>query len=176
VGGILSLGLQGPPGGWRAAEGRTLLDRFSPVALGAFALTIVTGIGRGFQELGSLGDLVRTAYGATLLVKVLAVLVMTQLSLLAWRRIVGSPRAEAALALGVIAIAALLAAYPLPPNFGAMLPLTFTLIANDDEGAGGFDSLTVVMAKMGAPLAPSCAIPPQAPSSSSSGRFGRIQG
>ena len=115
VGGILALALQDPPGGWRDGKGRALLDRFSPVALGAFTVTVAAGIGRGLQELGSLEDLVRTAYGTTLLVKVLAVLVMTQLSLLAWRRIVGSPRAEAALALGVIAIAALLAAYPLPP-------------------------------------------------------------
>ena len=115
VGGILALALQHPLGGWRGGEGRALLDRFSPVALGAFALTMIAGIGRGFQELGSFGDLVTTAYGVTLLVKVLAVLVMTQLSVLAWRRMVGSPRAEAALALGVIAIAALLAAFPLPP-------------------------------------------------------------
>ncbi|MGH2403869.1 MAG: hypothetical protein ACRDGN_05315, partial [bacterium] len=38
------------------------------------------------------------------------------LSLLAWRRLARSPRAEAGVAVGVIALAAALAAYPLPPG------------------------------------------------------------
>jgi copper transport protein len=115
AGAILALALLRPPRGWRTGEGRELIDRFSPVALVSFLATIATGTLRGFEELSSPVDLVGTTYGQVLLLKIVAVLVMVQLSLLAWRRLVGSPRAEAMIAVVVIAAAGLLAAFPLPP-------------------------------------------------------------
>jgi copper transport protein len=119
AGGILALAVQRPPGGWRAREGRRLLDRFSPVALAAFSVTAGTGVLQGTEELSGLRDLVATAYGQVLSLKALAVLLMVPLSALAWRRLPGwvSPasRLEAALALVVVAASALLAAFPLPP-------------------------------------------------------------
>lgn len=115
AGAILALAVLRPPQGWRTSEGRELLDRFSPIALVSFLATIATGTMRGFEELSSPADLVRTTYGQVLLLKIAAVLVMVQLSLLAWRRLVGSPRAEAMIAVVVIGAAGLLAAFPLPP-------------------------------------------------------------
>jgi copper transport protein len=114
AGGILALATLRPPGGWRAGEARTLLDRFTPVALVSFLLTVGFGILRGVQELAELGDLVTSSYGQVLTVKVAAVLAMVPLSLLAWRRRT-RVRAEAGIAVFVVGAAALLAAYPLPP-------------------------------------------------------------
>lgn len=116
AGGILALATMRPPGGWRGPEGRCLLERFSPVALTAFLITVGTGIIRGTQELGHLDALVASSYGQVLTVKVLMVLTMIPLSLIAWRHRTAHPRMEAALAAAVIGAAALLAAYPLPPG------------------------------------------------------------
>jgi copper transport protein len=115
AGGIMALATLRPPGGWRGPQGRALLDRFSPVALSAFVLTVGFGVLRGVQELSGLGDLVGTAYGQVLALKVLGVLAMVPLSVFLWLRLRGTPRAEAAIAVGVVAAAAVLAAYPLPP-------------------------------------------------------------
>lgn len=114
AGGIMTLATLRPPGGWRE-EGRMLLARFSPVALPAFVLTVAFGVLRGTQELAGLSDLVDTAYGRALAIKVLGVAAMVPLSVLLWFRIRGTPRVEAALAVAVVGMAALLAAYPLPP-------------------------------------------------------------
>lgn len=43
AGGVLALALQRPPEGWLGEAGRTLLDRFTPPALAAFAVTASTG-------------------------------------------------------------------------------------------------------------------------------------
>jgi copper transport protein len=115
AGGILALAVQRPPGGWGAREGRRLLARFSPVALAAFTVTAATGVLQGAEELSGLRDVVATAYGQVLSLKVLAVLLMVPLSVLAWRRIRPVPHVEAALALVVVGASALLAAFPLPP-------------------------------------------------------------
>jgi copper transport protein len=115
AGGILALATIRPPGGWRGPEARALLDRFSPMALTAFVATVGFGVLRGAQELSALGDLFGTSYGQVLTLKVLVVLIMAPLSALLWLRLGGTPRAEAAVAGVVIALAALLAAYPLPP-------------------------------------------------------------
>ncbi|MGH2591266.1 MAG: CopD family protein, partial [Actinomycetota bacterium] len=72
-----------------------------------------------FQELSGLRDLVATPYGQVLGLKVLAVLGMVPLSVLAWRRVLGTPRLEAGVAVLVIGAAALLAAFPLPPGRAA---------------------------------------------------------
>lgn len=115
AGAILALATLRPAEGWRRGQGRELVERFSPIALVSFLATIATGTLRGFEELSSPADLVRTTYGQVLLLKIAAVLVMVHLSLLAWRRLVGSPRAEAMIAVVVIGAAGLLAAFPLPP-------------------------------------------------------------
>jgi copper transport protein len=115
AGGILGLATLRPPGGWRHGEGRALLDRFTPVALAAFVATIGFGALRGTQELGAFDDLFDTSYGRVVLLKIMGVLVMVPLSTLLWLRISRSARGEAAVAVLVIAAAALLAAYPLPP-------------------------------------------------------------
>jgi copper transport protein len=132
AGGILALATLRPPDGWREPEGRALLNRFTPVALVAFSVTVAAGVVRGFQELHSPGDLVRTSYGLVLSLKVLGVVVMAQLSWFAWRRIVGSFRAEAAVAILVVGLAGVLAAYPLPP---ARISEAEAESAGSDEGA-----------------------------------------
>jgi copper transport protein len=115
AGGVMALALQRPPDGWRGA-GRTLLDRFTPPALASFAVTAGTGAIRGIQEVGGLAALFGSSYGLVLLAKVVVVLVMVQLSVLAWRRIVFFPRAETAAAVLAIGAATLLSAFPLPPG------------------------------------------------------------
>jgi copper transport protein len=115
TGGIIALAVQRPPGGWFRERGALLLRRFTPVALVAFGVTAATGVARAAQELGGIGALFGSGYGLVLAVKTLLVLIMAQLSILAWRRLVVAPRAEASIAVGVIAAAALLAAFPLPP-------------------------------------------------------------
>ena len=115
TGGVLALAAQHPPGGWSSEEGRSLLRRFTPVALGAFTLTAIAGLLRGDQEVGSVHEVFASSYGVTLLVKSLFVVVMMALSVLAWRRRLVVPRLESAVVVGVTAAAVLLAAYPLPP-------------------------------------------------------------
>jgi len=116
AGGVMALALQRPPDGWRAGAGRTLLDRFTPPALASFAVTVGTGAIRGIQEVGGWAALFGSSYGLVLLAKVVVVLVMVQLSVLAWRRIAFFPKAETATAVLAIGAAALLSAYPLPPG------------------------------------------------------------
>ncbi|MGH2764833.1 MAG: hypothetical protein ACRDKA_02805, partial [Actinomycetota bacterium] len=115
AGGIMALAMVRPPDGWRGQGGRVLLDRFSPLAVPAFVLTVGFGVLRGTQELAGLSDLVDTSYGRVLGIKVLGVLAMVPFSVLLWLRIRGTPRVEAVVAVAVVALAALLAAYPLPP-------------------------------------------------------------
>ncbi len=115
AGGILALATLRPPGGWRGREARCLLLRFARVAPPAFVATVAFGTVRGVQELEGFGDLVSSTYGQVLSLKVLGVLAMVPLSWLAWRRGSARPRLEAGLAVGVVAAAALLAAFPLPP-------------------------------------------------------------
>jgi putative copper export protein len=86
AGGILSLALQRPPGGWRRGEGLVLLARFSPVALTAFAVSATTGVLQAALNLRGPADLVATAYGEVLGLKAVVVLVMVPFSVMAWRR------------------------------------------------------------------------------------------
>jgi len=115
AGGILALATLRPPGGWRGEEGRALLRRFARVAVPAFALTALMGVLRATEELSGVGDLLSSAYGRVLDVKVLAIGVMVALSLIAWRQLRASPRVEGAIAVVVIAATALLSSFPLPP-------------------------------------------------------------
>jgi len=114
-GGILALATLRPPDGWRSADARALVGRFERVAKVAFAVTALTGVLRATEQLQDVNDLWTTAYGEVLTVKILGVLAMLAVSL-AWRR--GSPlaRADAAIAVAVIGLTALLAAFPLPVN------------------------------------------------------------
>jgi copper transport protein len=129
AGGILALATLRPPGGWRGPTARRLLDRFSPVALGAFSATVLLGGIQALQRLGRPGALLHTGYGQVLTLKLLAVAAMLPLSLLAWRRR-PAPRAEAALVVGVVGLAALLAVSPLPPR-----PITAATSPAEDAGA-----------------------------------------
>jgi putative copper resistance protein D len=113
AGGILALATLDPPGGWRGAEARVLLDRFSPVALIAFGITALTGVLRATEQLNALSDLWTTPYGLVLALKAAGVGVMVLLSALAWRRGMPVARVEAAVSVLVVAATALLASFPL---------------------------------------------------------------
>jgi len=113
AGGVMALATLRPPGGYRGQDARTLFDRFTPVAITAFLVTVGLGVVQAFQDVGSMHGLFATAYGRILSVKVLAVGAMIPLSILAWRRRL-APRAEGLIAVAVVTAAALLAAYPLP--------------------------------------------------------------
>jgi copper transport protein len=119
AGGIAALALLRPPGGWRSAEARQLIRRFTPVALGAFATTIVAGGLEAIQQLGSIQSLYETSYGRVLLVKMALIALMLPLSLMAWRWKRPHVRIEASVAACVIAAAALLASFPAPPTAAA---------------------------------------------------------
>ncbi len=116
AGGILALAMQRPPGGWRSPAARRLLARFSPPALTAFTLTVAFGAIQAIQELGSAHALVGSAYGRVLLLKIGLVALMLPLSLVAWRLRRPKLGFEATLAVLVVAAAALLAAFPIPPG------------------------------------------------------------
>jgi putative copper export protein len=111
AGGILALATLQPPGGWRGAEARSLLERFAGVALIAFAVTALTGVLRATEQLHGMSDLWSTSYGVVLALKAVGVGIMLLLSL-AWRRGLPVARAEAGMAILVVAATAVLAAYP----------------------------------------------------------------
>ena len=116
AGPILVMPFHRPPGGWRGETGRALLGEFSLVAAAAFAVTVVLGSVRGWQELEAVSDLWTTAYGQVLRAKIVFVLSMLPLSALAWWRRRPHPRTEATLALTVVLAAAVLVAFPVPPS------------------------------------------------------------
>jgi copper transport protein len=119
AGGIAALAMLRPPGGWRSTEARVLLARFTPIALGAFAATVVAGGLEAITQLGSIQALFGTAYGRVLLVKMALVALMLPLSAMAWRLRRPHLRIEAALAASVVAAAALLSSFPTPPTTAA---------------------------------------------------------
>ncbi len=119
AGGIAALALLRPPGGWRSPEARQLIRRFTPIALGAFATTILAGGLEAIQQLGSIQSLYETSYGRVLLVKMALIALMLPLSLMAWRMRRPHVRIEASVAACVIAAAALLASFPAPPTAAA---------------------------------------------------------
>ena len=82
----------------RVRLGAGVVVRFSALALGAVGVLVVTGVYRALAELGSAADLVETAYGRALLVKLGLFAVM--LGVGAYNRMVVHPRLERA-ALGL---------------------------------------------------------------------------
>jgi copper transport protein len=115
AGGILALAYVRVAGGWPTV-GRALLARFSRVAPWAFLVSVALGGVQAALLLGSPGDVLSTGYGRALLVKAVLIAGMVPLSLLAWRRLRVTVRGEAALALLVVAVAALLSAFPSVPR------------------------------------------------------------
>lgn len=115
AGGILIMATLRPPEGWLSQTGRALLDRFSPLALAAFLVTLLTGALQAALEVGLPERLLSTAYGNTLLVKAFLVAAALPLSVLAWRRVRARPRAEAGLVVLVVGASSLLASYPVTP-------------------------------------------------------------
>jgi copper transport protein len=99
AGGIVALATVRLPGrqGWTGPDGRALLARFSPVALGAFAASAGFGVVQAFQQVGTVGSLLDSSYGRVLAAKGLAVAAMVPLSVRAWRHR-PALRTEAALA------------------------------------------------------------------------------
>lgn len=118
VGGILRLATLRPPDGWRGDPARELLRRFTAAALPAFAITVSFGVLRAVEELHGVSDLWSSSYGVALAAKVTAVAAMVPLSVRAWQRH-ALPRIEAGLGVAAITLAALLAAFPLPPRRAA---------------------------------------------------------
>lgn len=116
AGTILAMPVHRPPGGWRGELGRRLAREFTPIALTAFSATVVLGIVRGMQELAHLSDLWATAYGQVLLAKTSLVAVMVALSVSAWRRARQHAGGEGLAAAGVVLLAAVLVAFPVPPG------------------------------------------------------------
>jgi putative copper export protein/methionine-rich copper-binding protein CopC len=105
----------------------TLIDRFSPIALGAAALVLVTGVLNALIHIDAIEQLVRTAYGRALLVKVGIVALVVAAGFINWqfvrprlgtleatRRLRVSIGVELALAVLVLGVTALLTGLPLP--------------------------------------------------------------
>jgi hypothetical protein len=116
-GGILVLALLRPPDGWGGKEGRALLARFGPVAFLAFTATALTGALRAAEVLGSVSYLWSTPYGLVLSAKTAGVLVMVAMSAIGWSRGWRFTRLEGVVVLFVLAATALLAAFPMPPEY-----------------------------------------------------------
>lgn len=113
AGGILALAGLRPPGGWRSAEARLLLERFGRVAVMAFAITALTGVLRATEQLHGFGDLLTTTYGLVLDLKLVGVLAMLGVSAL-WRRGSRLAALDATFAGGVVLATAVLATLPPP--------------------------------------------------------------
>lgn len=150
AGGIVALATVRPPGGWRGAQARLLLARFSPVAVWAFVATVGFGTLRGTQELAGVGDLATTSYGQVLTLKIAVVAMMLPLSLRAWRRRQARPPVEGALAVVAVAAAAVLAAYPVPPrraaeDVDAQAPVTVPSLPQDGDLTFGGDTGDVLV-------------------------------
>ncbi|HVL97922.1 MAG TPA: CopD family protein [Egibacteraceae bacterium] len=121
LGGLLLLGvvLAMRRGSFDASGGARLLGRFSTVAAASVAALVPTGTALAAREVGSLGGLVSSGYGRTLLVKVALVAVVLALAAhnrwrlvpaidrdgpAAWRRLQRTVRAELAGLLLAVAV------------------------------------------------------------------------
>jgi copper transport protein len=111
----LLLGIRGEPSAAKAAAVR----RFAAVAAGALLVVVATGTLRAVDELSSWGELVSSGYGRAVLAKIALIAAIVALAARNRRRTVPvaasdleplrrTSRAELALALGALAVAALL--------------------------------------------------------------------
>lgn len=117
VGGLVALvALWGSPG--FAAHHDALMQRFGRVVFGAFGALVVSGTIMAAQHLARPADLLTTAYGRTLAVKLCVLLAVVLLARVGLRaRTGGQARpqpTEAALLLGVLVLAAALVSLPPP--------------------------------------------------------------
>jgi putative copper export protein len=121
------------PAGRRMTVVGAVLERFGGIALPAFAVVVIAGIGNALIELGRPAELWATSYGRVLLVKIVLVAAVGVASYLhafrlrpqvlkgegsplmeqrLWRLVSGEP----AVLVVVLVIAAALAVFPLPPR------------------------------------------------------------
>lgn len=80
------------PGSGRSIPWRSLLERFSPLALGSAAMLVSTGVVSSFMHVPTPQALVTSSYGRLLLLKLLLVFVVIVLGWRNWR--VFTPRIE----------------------------------------------------------------------------------
>lgn len=106
----------------------SVLRRFTCPAVVAAAMVGLTGVASAWLELTSLGDLVGTAYGQTVLAKGAAFTAMALVGLEHWRRrrrgvaeasVSWLVRVEALVAVAALAVATLLVGFPNPPREAA---------------------------------------------------------
>ncbi len=142
AGGIIALATLRPPRGWQQ-DGGVILMRFTPWALAAFTTTVGLGIVEAEGALGGLTALLTTPYGRILLAKATGVLLMIPLSIAVWRFRRFSPRAEAVIGVGVIAAAALLAAYPVPARTATSSAAAHQSVPTFPSGLPGAQDLTM---------------------------------
>lgn len=125
------------PDGSRGARARVLVTAFSPIALGAAAVVVVTGLVSAWLRLGSFGALWGSDYGRVLLLKLCAVAALVGFGAYNWRvmtpalgddaslqRIRRSAAAELLIAVVILAITAILIATPLPGEQAAAAAAT----------------------------------------------------
>lgn len=117
------------PSGERGSAAALLVNRFSPVALGAATLLVLSGAVSAWAHLGSLAALLGTTYGRTLVVKLALVVLVAALGAFHWRRarpalgtedsarsLRRSAAAELAIAALVLVVTAILVATPPPAS------------------------------------------------------------
>ena len=136
IGSLLLLVLAGLPAALalpsadRGAAAARLVNRFSPVALGAATTLILSGAVSAWAHLGSLDALLGTTYGRTLVVKLALVALVVALGAFHWRRarpalgsedsarrLRRSAGAELGIAAIVLLVTAILVATPPPLGF-----------------------------------------------------------
>jgi methionine-rich copper-binding protein CopC/putative copper export protein len=122
-----------------ARDRREAIRRFTPVALPAFAVVTITGAISLLIQLGKLSDLVNTAYGRILTVKIVLVAAIAVVAWLHQGRRWQLIRTEPAIGLGIAAAVALLVTFPLPPrqlaaasDALASAPATLPPVADDE--------------------------------------------
>lgn len=115
------------PSGERGPAAALLVNRFSPVALGAATLLVLSGAVSAWAHLGSFGALLGSSYGRTLVVKLALVALVAALGAFHWRRarpalgsessarsLRRSAGSELAIAAVVLLVTAILVATPPP--------------------------------------------------------------
>jgi copper transport protein len=158
------------------------LTRFSAVALASVALLIASGVAQSIVHLRSFGDLLHTAFGRAVLIKIIVLLVLVVLGALNRRRSVpriraaaatgaapgaagrvlrATLRAEVALLVVVLGVTAALVSYAPPAALSAgpyshterTGPLELQLTVDPARAGGNAVHLYVFDAKDGAPFA-----------------------